>query len=92
TDQNPKTGFTVNGIGADVLFENNTWNLYDGSGSDWKWSPTEALINFTDTSSRVTWNISRTLLNTSQFDLVFQIVDTNWDVVFATGKQAHTVK
>ncbi len=92
TDQNPKTGFTVNGIGAEVLFENNTWNLYDGSGSDWKWSPSEALINFTDTGSRVTWNISRTLLNTSQFDLVFQIVDTNWDVVFATSKQSYTVK
>jgi hypothetical protein len=92
TDQNPNTGFSINGIGAEALFENNTWNIYDGSGTDWKWQPTEVLIFFEDTSSRVNWNISRTLLNTSQFDFVFQIVDTNWDTVFATPKNSYTVK
>ena len=92
TDQNPKTGFAVNGIGAEVLIENQTWNAYDGSGTDWKWSPTEASLDFTDTGNRASWMISRKLLNASHFDIVFQIVDTNWDVVFVTDKQSYIVK
>ncbi len=91
-DQNPNTGFSINSIGAEALFENNTWNIYDGSGPDWKWQPTEVLILFEDTGSRVSWNISRTLLNSSQFDVVFQIVDTNWDTVFTTGKHTYTLE
>jgi hypothetical protein len=92
TDQNPNTGFAINGIGAEALFENNTWNIYDGSGSDWKWQPTEVLIFFEDTGSRINWNISRTLLNSSQFDVVFQLVDSNWDTVFVTQKTSFMLK
>jgi len=92
TDQDPNTGFSINGIGADSLFENQTWNIYNGSGSDWSWEPTELLIQFEDTGSRVSWNISRELLKTSQFDFVIQIVDTNWDTVVATQKQSFTLK
>ena len=92
TDQNSGTGFAVNGIGAEALFENHTWNIYDGSGSDWKWQPTEVLINFTDTGSHVGWNISRELLKATQFDSVFQIVDMNWDTVFTTQKNSYTIK
>jgi hypothetical protein len=91
-DRNPDTGFAINGIGADALFENNTWNTYNGSGSNWSWEPTEVLIWFEDTGSRVNWKISRSLLNTSQFDVVFQLVDTNWDAVFATPKNSYTIK
>ena len=92
TDQNPNTGFAINGIGAEALFENNTWNIYDGSGSDWKWQPTGVLIFFEDTGSRINWNISRTLLNSSQFDVVFQLVDSNWDTVFVTQKTSFMLK
>jgi hypothetical protein len=92
TDQNSGTGFAVNGIGAEELFENHTWNIYDGSGSDWKWQPTEVLINFTDTGSHVGWNISRELLKATQFDIVFQIVDMNWDTVSTTQKNSYTIK
>ncbi len=92
TDQNSGTGFAVNGIGSEALFENHTWNIYDGSGSDWKWQPTEVLINFTDTGSHVGWNISRELLQATQFDIVFQIVDMNWDTVFTTQKNSYTIK
>lgn len=92
TDQDPDTGFAINGIGAEALFENNAWNIYDGSGSDWNWSPTEVAIWFEDTGSHVNWKISRTMLNTSQFDVVFQLVDTNWDTVFATPKKSYTIK
>ena len=92
TDQNPDTGFAINGIGAEALFENNTWNTYNGSGSDWNWSPTEVAIWFEDTGSHVIWKISRSLLNTSQFDVVFQLVDSNWDTVFATLKNSYTIQ
>ena len=92
TDQNPDTGFAINGIGAEALFENNTWNTYNGSGSDWNWSPTEVAIWFEDTGSHVNWKISRSLLNTSQFDVVFQLVDSNWDTVFATLKNSYTIQ
>jgi len=91
-DQNPNTGFVIDGIGAETLFENHTWNIYDGSGPDWKWQPTEVLIHFEDTGSHVSWTIARSLLNSSQFDVVFQLVDTNWDSVSTTRKQTHTLK
>ena len=91
-DQNPKTGYVINGIGADTLFENHTWNLYEGSGNDWKWGPTEVLIHFEDTGSHVRWNISRTVLRSSGLDVVFQLVDANWNTAFVTDKMTYTVK
>jgi len=91
-DQNPQTGYVINGIGAETLFENHTWNLYEGSGSDWTWAPTELLIHFEDSGSQVRWSISRKLLHSSRFDVVFQLVDTNWDAVFVTSKLTYTLK
>ena len=92
SDQNPGTGFAINGIGAEALFENQTWNIYDGSGTDWKWQPTEVLISFDDSNNRANWNISRTILKSSQLDIVFQLVDTNWDAAFTTQKGTYTLK
>ncbi|HEU0293692.1 MAG TPA: DUF4832 domain-containing protein [Anaerolineales bacterium] len=91
-DQDPKTGYMINGIGAEALFENHTLNIYDGSGNDWKWEPTELLIHFEDTGSHVQWSISRSLFHTPSLDVVFQLVDTHWDAVFTTGKQTYTLK
>jgi hypothetical protein len=91
-DQNPQTGYVINGIGAETLFENHTWNTYDGSGSDWKWAPTELLIDFEDTGGHVQWNIARSVLRSPQFDVLFQLVDTNWDTAFVTSKMTYTLK
>jgi hypothetical protein len=91
-DQNPKTGYIVNGIGAEALFENHNWNIYDGSGSDWKWSPTELPIQFDDSGSSVRWNISRKVLHSSKFDVVFQLVDANWNSAYATDKLTYILK
>lgn len=92
TDQDPRTGFIVNGIGAEILVENATWNTYSGSGSNWSWTPTAVLISLEDTGSHVTWKISRSLLIASQFDYIIQIADMNWDTAFVTDKQSYTVK
>src|SRR6185503_9190836 len=91
-DQNRETGYVINGIGADALFENHTWNIYNGSGNDWNWAPTELLIHFEDTGNHVSWNISRSLLRSSGLDIVFQLVDSNWDAVFVTDKITYTLK
>ena len=91
-DQNPKTGYIVNGIGAEALFENHTWNLYNGAGTDWSWAPTELLIQFEDSGSQVRWNVSRKVLRSSQFDLVFQLVDANWNTAYVTSKLTYTLK
>ena len=91
-DQNPKTGYAINGIGAETLFENHTWNLYEGSGTDWKWGLTEVPIHFDDSGSLVRWSISRKLLHSSKFDVLFQLVDTNWNSVFVTSKLTYTLK
>jgi hypothetical protein len=91
-DQNPQTGYVFNGIGAETLFENHTWNIYGGSGNDWNWAPTELLIHFEDTGSHVSWNISRSLLRSPKLDIVFQLVDTNWDTVSVTDKITYTLK
>ena len=90
-DQNPETGFTINGIGAEALFENHTWNIYDGSGNDWKWQPTEVLIRFDDTGTHVKWTISRSILRSSRFDIVFQLMDPNWNTAFTTDKTTYVV-
>jgi Domain of unknown function (DUF4832)/Domain of unknown function (DUF4874) len=91
-DQNPKTGYQINGIGAETLFENHTWNLYNGSGADWNWSPTELLIQFEDSGSQARWTVSRNVLHSSKFDLVFQLVDANWNTASVTGKIPYTLK
>ena len=91
-DQNRETGYVINGIGAETLFENHTWNLYAGSGSDWKWEPTALLIHFEDSASQARWNISRKLFHSSNFDVVCQLVDANWNSVFVTTKLTYTLK
>jgi hypothetical protein len=91
-DQDPETGFLINGIGAEALFENHTWNIYDGSGNDWKWQPTEVLIRFEDTGAHAQWTISRSILRSSQFDIVFQLMDKNWNAAFTTGKTTYVVR
>jgi hypothetical protein len=92
SDQNPQTGYIIKGIGAETLFENHTWNIYNGSGNDWNWAPTELLIHFEDRGSQALWNISRSLLHSSKLDIVFQLVDSNWDSVFVTDKITYTLK
>lgn len=91
-DQSPKTGYSINSIGAETLFENHTWNLYEGSGSDWKWGLTEVPIHFEDTDSHVQWSISRSILRSTGLDVVFQLVDVNWNSVFVTSKLTYTLK
>ena len=92
TDQDPNTGYRINEIGAETLFENQAWNIYDGSGTDWKWQPTEVLIHFEDLGSHVRWRISRSILSSSKFDIVFQLADTNWNAAFTTDKLTYTVQ
>jgi hypothetical protein len=92
TDQNPQTGYLINGIGAETIFENHTWNIYNGSGTDWNWAPTELLIQFEDSGSQVRWSVARELLHTSKFDAVFQLVDTNWNSAFLTSTLTYTLK
>jgi hypothetical protein len=91
-DKNRESGYVINGIGAETLFENHTWNLYKGSGSDWKWEPTALLIHFEDSGSQVRWSISRKLFHSSSFDVLFQLVDANWNSVFVTSKLTYTLK
>ncbi|MEJ5225021.1 MAG: hypothetical protein WHV44_11245, partial [Anaerolineales bacterium] len=92
TDQNPKTGFIINGIGAEILFENDTANAYAGSGADWNWTPGESPVSFENTGAVVLWKIPRSLLTAERFDVVFQLVDTHWNAVFATPKITYTVQ
>ncbi|HMR97777.1 MAG TPA: DUF4832 domain-containing protein [Anaerolineales bacterium] len=92
TDHDSRTGFVVNGVGAEILVENDTWSTYSGSGSTWSWQTTEEIISLEDTGSHVDWKISRSLLNASQFDYLIQIADMNWDTAFVTDKQSYTVK
>jgi hypothetical protein len=91
-DQNSKTGYIINDIGAEALFENQTWNIYNGAGTDWNWSPTELLIQFEDTGSQAQWKISRSLFKTPGLAVVFQLVDANWDTAFVTPKITYTLK
>ncbi len=92
TDQNPKTGFVINGIGAEILFENDTANMYNGSGSDWNWTPGESSVSFENTGAFALWKIPRSLLTAERFDVVFQLVDTDWNAVFVTPKITYTVQ
>jgi hypothetical protein len=92
TDQNPNTGYAINGIGAEALFENHIWNIYDGSGKDWKWQPTEVLISFDDSNNHASWNISRAILKSSELDIVFQLVDTSWNAAFTSPKITYIIQ
>jgi hypothetical protein len=92
TDQNPNTGYLVNGVGVDMLFENDTWNIYAGTGTEWNWEPTEVWIPFENTGQHVNWEIPRSLLNSFSFDILLQLVDMNWNAVFTTQKTTYNVK
>jgi hypothetical protein len=91
-DQNLNTGYRINDIGAEVLIENDTWNLYTGTGTEWNWEPTEVLILFENTGAHVNLNISRSLLNSLQFDFILQFVDMDWNSVFISEKETYTIQ
>ncbi len=91
-DQNPNTGYRINGIGAEALFENDTWNIYAGTGTEWNWEPTEALIPFENTRDHINWNLPRSLLNSLKFDFVLQFVDANWNSVFISEKETYIIQ
>lgn len=93
TDQNIQTGMSIAGIGADFLLENDTFNSYTGSGSDWTWTPVETELIFTKDDQIAKWTLSRNVLRDSaNIDFVFQLVNTSWDTVFNTIKQTYTFK
>jgi hypothetical protein len=92
-DQNPATGFALNGLGADFLLENGTLNAYTGSGSDWAWNPLDAQVTFSSENQTAIWNLPHAALgDAAAMDIIFQLVDTNWDTAFVTGKQTYPLK
>jgi hypothetical protein len=91
-DQNPDTGYRISGIGADLLFENDTWNVYAGTGMEWNWEPTEVLVLFENTGTHVNWKLSRSLLNSLQFDFVLQFVDMDWNSMFISEKETYIIQ
>lgn len=92
-DQDPATGFSSNGIGADYLLENGILNVYAGQGGDWNWSPTSDEILFDNSNNAAQW-----IFDGAEFgklvaiDFVCQLADTNWDTVFVSEKQSYTLK
>jgi hypothetical protein len=93
TDQNPKTGMSIEGIGADFLLENDTLNAYAGSGSDWTWTPVEIELMFSNDNQAARWTLPAAKFRGSpNVDVIFQLVDTNWDTAFVTDKITFTLK
>lgn len=77
TDQNPDTGYSINGIGADRLIQSNQVFKYSGSGTDFKWeSPIQinakSLMNFCE------WEIPHRLLDYSQTMNILALADNTF--------------
>jgi len=93
TDQDPKTGMSIEGIGADLLLENDTLNTYAGSGSDWKWDPVDVNLTFSSDNQTAQWTLSYTALGEPALvEAVFQLVDSNWNTAFVTRKSPYPLK
>ena len=93
TDQDTTTGMPIENMGADFLLENDTLNAYSGSGSDWTWAPVEGELTFTNDKQTAQWTLPRsTLGNSSKMDVVFQLVDSNWNTAFVTPKITYILK
>jgi len=92
-DQNPKTGLSIAGIGADFLLENDTLNAYTGSGSDWMWTPVDVELKFANANQIAQWTLPRAALgNSENVEAVFQLVDTNWNAVSTTRRLTYPMK
>ncbi len=59
-DNNPATGLSTQGIGADFLIENQT--IYQHTGTGWSWTLLSATTPLVDSTS-YTWTLPTTLLN-----------------------------
>jgi len=88
TNQDAKTGFAINGVGADFLLENGALNAYAGSGSDWNWTLLENEIIHLNDEQTARWSVLLSDLGNPQaFDFAAQLVDTGWNTVFTSPKQ-----
>jgi hypothetical protein len=95
TDQNPETGYTfsVGGLGADFLFENGAFSSYAGTGADWTWTPVETELTFSTDNQTAKWILPRAALGkVSSFDVVFRLMDINWNIAFLTPKATYIIK
>jgi len=93
TDQNIGTGLSIEGIGADFLLENDLIHSYTGSGRDWTWDPVDVELIFSNEDQIAKWTLPLAALGDStDIDVVFQLVDTNWDAAFVMDKQTFTLK
>jgi hypothetical protein len=59
TDQNPATGYPIDGIGADYLVENSILYRYSGTNGSWAWT-TVAPVTDTTASGVASWTIPLT--------------------------------
>jgi len=75
TDQNPSTGFSTTGIGADYLLENGNLYIQTG-GSGWNWAFVGP-VDFSNVDSTVHWMVPRDAIGETAtpdgIDLVFQL-------------------
>ena len=93
TDQNPFTGYSIQGIGADFLLENDTLNAYAGGGRDWVWKSVQVEMFFSNYGQVAKWILPRSALGNSKIiDAVFQLSDVNWRSAFVTSKQTYLLK
>lgn len=93
SDQDPSTGFSINGIGAEFLLENEILNSYSGSGSDWAWTDTGVAVLFESRGNTAQWLFDASSLGQlSALDFVCQLADTNWETVFVSPKASFTLE
>jgi hypothetical protein len=92
-DQDAATGFTIGGIGADFLLENEGFNSYAGTGGDWTWAPVEAGLVYSNADGVAAWRLPAGALGeAARVDAVFQLADTNWDSAYVTRRASFELK
>ena len=72
TDNNPETGFKVNGLGAEYILQGSSLSRYVGSGSDWLWSFVNR-ADFASGNTQTELRINRSDIgNPDNFKLVYK--------------------
>lgn len=91
TDEKVGIGYMINGIDADYMLENGSFNKYIGENGEWVWERIQTDVTFTNENNIAYWNFPKNEVPFSDIaNFVFQLIDKNLNIYF-TSQVLHFV-
>lgn len=74
-------GFSVKGLQAEFLVENDILFRYRGSGRDWNWAQVAPVLSFEVEGGEAIWKIPLNALGSTNGKAIVEVTDKSWNAI-----------